>query len=77
VSARLDELKEEAAKLSDSERAELALTLIDSLEDPTSDSDVEQAWRAEVERRAAELMRGEVQATPGDEVFARVRRHLG
>ncbi len=77
MSARLDELKREAAKLSDAERAELALVLVESLETPSDDADVERSWQAEIERRAAELERGQVKPVPGDDVFARVRRDLG
>jgi putative addiction module component (TIGR02574 family) len=77
VSARLDELKREAAKLSDAERAELALALIESLESPADAAEVERAWQVEIERRAAQLKRGAVQPIPGDQVFARVRRELG
>ena len=77
MSARLDELKREAANLSDTERAELALALIESLEAPTDDSGVEQAWQVEIQRRAAELERGDVQPVPGDQVIAHLRRQLG
>ncbi len=72
----LTELKKKAAQLSDSERAELALSLIESLDGP-ADPDVEEAWRVEIERRMAEIDRGEVNLIPGDEVFARLRRRLG
>jgi putative addiction module component (TIGR02574 family) len=77
VSIPLDELKQEAAKLSDAERAELALMLIESLEAPSVEEvDIEQAWQIEVERRAAQVDRGEAQPVPGDEVLARLRRKL-
>ena len=72
----LTELKEKASQLSETERAELALSLLESLDGP-ADSGVEEAWRLEVERRVAEIERGEVQLIPGDEVFARLRRRLG
>jgi Putative addiction module component len=52
------------------ERAELAL--IESLDGPP-DPDVEEAWRIEVERRVAQIDRGEVELTPGDEVLERLR----
>lgn len=72
----LAELKEKASHLSDAERAELALSLIESLDGP-ADPDVEEAWRVEIERRIGQIERGEVQLIPGDEVFARLRRRLG
>ncbi len=76
MSNMLADLKEKASPLSDAERAELALSLIESLDGP-ADPDVEDAWRVEVERRIAEIERGEVQLIPGDEVFTRLRRRLG
>jgi putative addiction module component (TIGR02574 family) len=72
----LAELKKKAAQLSDVERAELALSLIESLDGP-ADPDVEEAWRVEIERRIGQIDRGEVELSPGDEVFARLRRRLG
>lgn len=76
MSDTLLELKQKAAQLPDAERAELALSLIESLDGP-ADSDVEEAWRLEVERRIGQIDRGEIQLIPGDEVFARLRRRLG
>jgi len=40
--------KEEGISVSEQERAELALSLIESLDGP-SDPDVKQAWRKEIE----------------------------
>ncbi len=76
MSTVLAELKQKAAQLSESERAELALALIESL-DGEVDTGVDEAWRVEIERRIAEIDRGEVELIPGDEVFARLRRKLG
>lgn len=76
MSSTVAELKQQAAQLSEVERAELALALLESLDGP-ADADVEEAWRVEVERRDAEVRRGEVQLVPGDEVFERLRRRLG
>jgi putative addiction module component (TIGR02574 family) len=76
MSDTLAELKRMASQLSDAERAELALSLLESLDGP-ADPDVEEAWRLEIERRIAQMDRGEVQLIPGDEVFARLRRRLG
>ena len=72
MSIELDALKEAAAKLSESERADLAYTLIQSLDaDPEGEDvfELERAWLLEVERRAAEVDRGEVKPVPGDEAF--------
>lgn len=78
MSIELEELKQAAARLSEDERAELALALIQSLDSEAEDEDVvEQAWLAEVERRAGEVDRGEVKPVPGDEAFARLHRKFG
>lgn len=75
MSSTLTELKEKASQLSETERAELALSLIESLDGP-ADPGVEEAWRVEIERRADEIERGEVELVPGDEVIARLRRRF-
>ena len=77
MSVRLDDLKREAARLSEAERAELALALIESLDGPADDGDVEEAWRIELDRRSAALASGEVQPVSGDDVFARLGERLG
>jgi len=76
MSDTLAELKQKASQLSEAERADLALSLIESLDGP-ADPDVEEAWRVEIERRIGQVDRGEVQLIPGDEVFAKLRRRLG
>jgi putative addiction module component (TIGR02574 family) len=76
MSNTLTDLKEKASQLSETERAELALSLIESLDGP-ADPDVEEAWRIEIERRIGQIERGEVKLIPGEEVFARLRRRLG
>ena len=76
MTRKLAELKHEAAQLTEEERAELALSLIESLDGPP-DPAVDEAWRREIERRLGEIERGETQPIPGDEVFARLRRRFG
>jgi putative addiction module component (TIGR02574 family) len=76
MSDTLIELKEKASKLPEEERAELALSILESLDGP-ADTDVENAWQVEIERRVGQIERGEVQLIPGEEVFARLRRRLG
>jgi putative addiction module component (TIGR02574 family) len=65
------ELFEEAMRLDPKERAALMRLLIDSL-DTESEEGAEEAWRAEIERRIAELDSGQVQAVPWDELRARL-----
>ncbi|HEX3243885.1 MAG TPA: addiction module protein [Chloroflexota bacterium] len=76
MSKTLDEVTKDAISLSDAERAELALTLLQSL-DEVSDSDVDAAWRSEIDRREKQLERGEATLLGADVVFARVRDRLG
>lgn len=61
------ELLKQALTLSDKERAELASSLIDSL-DPTVDADAELAWQKEIARRLEEIENGKVKTIPWDEV---------
>ena len=77
MSNMLAELKEKASQLSQAERADLAFTLIESLDGPAEDpTAAEEAWRSEIQRRVGEIDRGEVRPISGDEVFAEVRRRL-
>ncbi len=57
------ELFEEAMRLNPEERATLMRLLIDTL-DAETDEGAEEAWRAEIERRIAELDSGAVEAVP-------------
>jgi putative addiction module component (TIGR02574 family) len=65
----------EALQLKISERAELAAELLASL-DGEPDDDVEAAWAAEAERRAARARSGEDTGRPWAEVRDRVRDAL-
>jgi hypothetical protein len=49
--------------------------LIEQLDGP-ADTNVEQAWLEEVQRRSRELDEGTVKPIPGDEVFAKLRADL-
>ncbi len=75
MSTTLEDIKEKAQQLSETERAELALALVESLGGPP-DADVEAAERIEIEPRLGEIERAEVQPIPGDEVLERLRRRL-
>jgi putative addiction module component (TIGR02574 family) len=66
-------LFDEAMRLDPQERGMLLRLLIDSLDDEI-EGGVEDAWRAEVERRMAELDSGSVEAIPWEEVRARLYR---
>lgn len=61
------ELFEEAMQLDPRERATLMRLLVDSL-DAESEEGAEEVWRAEIERRIAELDSGQIQAVSWEEL---------
>jgi putative addiction module component (TIGR02574 family) len=67
MTQQTSELLQKALSLSEKERAELACSLLDSL-DPEVEEGVAQAWDAEIARRAGEIDSGEVKPLPWDEV---------
>lgn len=67
MSAPATKILEDALQLSDRDRANLAVSLIDSL-DPSVDSDWEAAWDQEIARRTKELDEGSVETIPWSEV---------
>jgi putative addiction module component (TIGR02574 family) len=69
------ELLKHALTLSEKERAELASSLIDSL-DPTVDTNVELAWQEEIARRLEEIESGRVKTIPWEEVRRKGRALL-
>jgi putative addiction module component (TIGR02574 family) len=75
VARNFAEIQRELSEMSPEDRAKLALALVESLE-PEDEGDIAEAWRLEAERRYEQYKRGEVQAIPGDEVFARIRSRL-
>ena len=66
----VDRLKLQAQDLSATERADLASFLLDSL---GPDAAVEDAWRAEIARRVADVRAGRVTGRPLDDVLAELR----
>lgn len=73
MSSRLEVLETEVMKLTLEERAYLADRLLASL---SEDSEIEEAWAVEVERRIAEIESGRVQVVPAAEAIARARDGL-
>jgi putative addiction module component (TIGR02574 family) len=67
MSPETDELLQKAMTLPIEDRAELASSLIDSL-DQTVDEDSEVAWQQEISRRMDELRAGKVKSIPWREV---------
>ncbi len=69
------QLFEEAASLPESDRAELAGRLLQSL-DGEPDEGVEAAWAEEIERRIRQLDSGEVKTISWEEVRAKLYARL-
>jgi putative addiction module component (TIGR02574 family) len=63
-------LTKQALQMPIHQRAQLAHTLIQSL-DTASDSDRDQLWEAEISRRVDDIRKGRVQGIPASQVLAR------
>ncbi len=72
MDAELAELEKLAYALPADERAKLALGLLESLDEEGPDANL----IGTVQRRAAELESGQVQAVPAEEVFRKARALL-
>jgi putative addiction module component (TIGR02574 family) len=72
MTERTQELLQKALSLPDNERAELAGSLIASL-DTNIDPDVDAAWQAEIARRGDEVRSGKVSTVPWPEVQRKAR----
>lgn len=73
MQTQFETLEAEALKLSSAERARLAEHLIASLDE---DSEIEEAWAAETERRIAEIEAGTVKLISAADAIARARAAL-
>ena len=67
----VEQIKSQVGILSMPERAELAYFLLTSLE--PEEEGVEEAWRAEVTRRVAEIRSGQAVGRSADEVLAELK----
>ena len=61
-----------ALALPDSDRAQIAASLIHSL-DKETDEDVDAAWAAEIQRRIESVDKGAVKLVPWDDVMREMR----
>lgn len=75
MDARFEEIVANAMKLPQRDRVRLAQQLISSL-DEEIETDVEELWLAEAERRLDELRSGKTQGVPAEEAFAKARNAL-
>jgi putative addiction module component (TIGR02574 family) len=75
MSPEIDELFQKALALPPEARAELANSLLESI-DPTVDEEVDAAWQREIVRRMDEISSGEVKTIPWQEVRQKAREML-
>ena len=75
MAALLNELEDQALRLSPRERGELVRSLILSLEGTPQDTPeaIVQAWDEEIARRVADMDAGRTAWIPSDEFMARLR----
>ena len=71
----LEKVRSEALRLSAAERAELAHSLVESLDGPV-DQDAESAWDAEVARRLAEVDAGTAELIDREDMRRRMRARM-
>jgi len=69
------ELKSKIRTLNTEERAELIRLLIADLDGPP-DANIQKAWVEEAQKRYREIIEGEVQTVPGEQVFENLRSRL-
>ena len=69
------DLLQKALSLSEEERADLACSLMESL-DERVDQGVESAWNEEISRRIADLDSGKAKTIPWDEIRRRISSRL-
>jgi putative addiction module component (TIGR02574 family) len=75
VSSSADSVLDAALKLPEKERARVAAELVASLDGEPEDG-VEAAWASEVERRIAEVDRGDARLLPWEQVRDEVKGDL-
>ncbi|HKP70581.1 MAG TPA: addiction module protein [Pyrinomonadaceae bacterium] len=64
--------------IADSLPIDMKIELVDKLLESISptQNEIDELWKAEVERRIDEVESGEVKTIPGDEVFAKIRERF-
>lgn len=75
MSTEYKKLEKEILALSSKQKAALAITLIEELDD-SKDENVEELWIEEAERRYQSYKAGELEAVQGEEALKRVRNRL-
>jgi putative addiction module component (TIGR02574 family) len=73
----LNQVEEQALRLSVRDRARLAHRLLESLDEAAEDpAEVERAWKEEIERRVADFDAGGIELVPSDSVLREARAKL-
>ncbi|HET8797216.1 MAG TPA: addiction module protein [Thermoanaerobaculia bacterium] len=72
MNKRMDQIVNEVLSLDVGERADLARTLLASLDD-LPENELDRLWGIEAERRYEDYLAGREEAIDADEVFARIR----
>ena len=72
MTTQSQELLQNALALPEAERAEIAGSLIRSLDTETNE-DLDATWAAEIQRRVEAIDRGEVRLIPWDDVMQELR----
>jgi putative addiction module component (TIGR02574 family) len=75
MTQRAWELLQKALTLTEEQRAELAGSLIESLDGP-ADADAESAWNQEIARRVAEMDAGRAKTVSWEEVQERITSRI-
>jgi len=75
MSTNYEKLEKEARQLDAREKAALARTLIEDLDEIT-EVDVEKLWVDEAQSRYEDYQSGTLQAIPGEEAMQRARQRL-
>ena len=77
MAAQTDALRSEVLALPEAERAQLAVVLLDSLDDrpvETDQAELDRLWADETARRARQIDSGEVTTDSWDDVLAKVEQ---
>jgi|CXWL01.1.fsa_nt_gi putative addiction module component (TIGR02574 family) len=75
MTARTAELISIAESLPIEMRVEIVERILESMR--PNDAEIDDLWKAEIERRIAQVESGEVEMIPGDVVFAKIRERFG
>jgi putative addiction module component (TIGR02574 family) len=75
AASTLEKIRSEALSLSEQERAELAHSLVTSLDGPV-DRDAGREWDAEIQRRLAEIDAGTAQLIDREEFRRRMKERM-